>query len=149
MGRTLWFFLRADDEGVRRFPLSKYLRFVDHLEPLPQFRDGPACFVEVALDLVDRRPASVLGHWFVRHLVTKKGLIDTQHKHRAGYLAMQSIYPMHRENIVDFSPYLSRREYSQHHSWRPNAAILDDVCNHVNSKATTRIIWRRGMSLEY
>jgi len=75
LGRTMWFFVVADEDRVRRFPLKRWSRFHRNREPMSEFA-GHAMLrmIDVGLVLRDRRPFDVFH--------THCGVVPVDHKGR-------------------------------------------------------------------
>lgn len=154
MGVTLWTFILKGNGEIARYPRARYDRFWDGTERVGFGLEGAACFIEVAIELQDRRPVSALRFWFVRHFLDDTGRIDEDRKARAesdGVMAASLVvglaFPPTGEKVTSIEPHLARQRMESEYRWQPTVEQLDRARDAINAAAGRKLVAHDGKQL--
>ena len=97
MGIAIWIFFVNDDDSIQRFPLARFERLIerDPNERLPKYAGKRVRYVEVALELEQRKPVGILRILYLILPFDSEGRVDAaeQEKERRLDAKMAPLFP--------------------------------------------------------
>ena len=127
-----------EDDSIRRIPLSRFSRLKDgeRIERLPAYAGKRIRYALTAVDLIDRKPVSVLHTEYGFLTFDNDGFIDAgaqQEEYRMADkmidLGLESLFP---SNILHSQGRFARKRYFDKHRWTPTedleATIMQAAC---------------------
>lgn len=93
MGITVWIFIVNDDDSIQRFPLARFERLIqrDPNERLPQYAGKRVRYVEVALELEQRKPVGILRLLYLILPFDSEGRIDAMEQEKERRLGIENL----------------------------------------------------------
>ncbi len=128
MGTTIWIFTVGDDDKIKRFPLTRYLRLIggDPNERLPQYANRRVQFVEAGLKLEQRKPVDILRLLYYIVYFDDQGHVDTSEKENEWHLhaEMHPLFPEKKSGpIVDARHRFAKKRFYHRYRWEPTQEI--------------------------
>lgn len=137
MGTTIWIFLVNDDDSIQRFPLARFGQLIERnpKECLPRYAGKRVRYVEVALELEQRKPVGILRILYLILPFDSEGRVDAaeQEKERRLGLEMMSPTLMDRDSkqVVEARHRFAKRRFDNEYRWKPTqemeSAIMEAI----------------------
>ena len=137
MAMSVWIFIVNDDDSIQRFPLARFERLIerDPNERLPQYAGKRVRYVEVALELEQRKPVGILR---VLHFILpfdSKGRVDAAKQEKGRRLGAEMMPPivMDRDSkqVIEAGYRFAKKRFDNEYRWIPTpeieAAILKAI----------------------
>jgi len=137
MGVSLRIFLVNDDDSIRRFPLTRYERLMHHDldESLPEYAGKRIRYAEVAVDLADRKPVSILRMQYFIMSFDSQGCIDHSARQKEKRLAMELLPPVGENaqsgQVIDATHRFAKKRYDSEYRWMPSPEIEAEIVRAV------------------
>ena len=137
MGTGIRIFFVRDDGLLKRFPVARFERLMNHdpKECLPEYAGKRVRYALISLDLENRKPVEILGIGY--HILTfdHEGKIDDTELQRELRLWVDQMPngETRRKNpkVVDAEHRFLQKQYSHRYNWEPTpeteAAILKQI----------------------
>jgi len=129
MGISLRIFLVDDDNSIKRLPLTRYERLMrgDPKERLPEYAGKRVRYAEVAVELADRKPISILRMLYFIMSFDSEGRIDASEQQKETRLAMELVPPIGSEGqsgqVIDAQHHFAKKRYDNEYRWVPRPEI--------------------------
>lgn len=137
MGVSLRIFLVNDDDSIKRFPLTRYERLM-HRDPdecLPEYAGKRVRYAEVAVELADRKPISILRMLYFIMSFDSEGRIDASEQQKESRLAMELLLPLGSDGqsgqVIDAQHHFAKRRYDNEYRWAPSPEIEAEIVRAV------------------
>ena len=137
MGTTIWIFFVNDDDSIQRFPLARFGQLVERnpKECLLKYAEKRVRYVEVALELEQRKPVGILRILYLILPFDSEGRVDAaeQEKERRLGIEMMSPILMDRDSkqVVEARHRFAKRRFDNEYRWKPiqkmEAAIIKAI----------------------
>jgi len=137
MGVSLRIFLVNDDDSIKRLPLTRYERLMrgDPKERLPEYAGKRVRYAEVAVELADRKPISILRMLYFIMSFDSEGRIDTSERQKESRLAMELLLPLGSDGqsgqVIDAQHHFAKRRYDNEYRWVPSPEIEAEIVRAV------------------
>jgi len=137
MGTGIRIFFVRDDGSLKRFPVARFERLMNHdpKEYVPEYAGKRVRYALISLDLENRKPVGILGIGY--HIVTfdHEGKIDDTELQREMRLWVDQMpFGLTRRTahkVVDAEHRFLQRQYHHRYHWEPTpemeAAILRQI----------------------
>lgn len=129
MGLSVRIFIVNDDDSIQRIPLGQYQRLLekDSEEKLPQYAGKRMRYVEVALELEQRKPAGILRILYFIMPFDSKGRIDPVELEKERRLSMEMIpsitTKLNNSNVISAQHHFAQKRFDQQFRWKPTPEI--------------------------
>ncbi len=137
MGLTVWILFVSDDDSIQRFPLARFGRLIegDTNECLPEYANKRVRYVEVALELKERKPDGILRILYLVLPFDSDGRVDAaeQDKERRLGAEMMSPIVMDRgsKQVIEAGYRFAKRRFDHEYRWTPTQEIEAAIINAV------------------
>jgi len=136
MSVTVRIFLVNDDGSVQRFPLARFERLIerDPKERLPQYAGKRVRYVEVALELEQKKPVSVLRLLYLILPLDSEGRVDAaeqEKERRLGIEMMPPILDRGSKQVVEAGHLFAKKRFDNEYRWTPTPEIEAAIINAV------------------
>jgi hypothetical protein len=143
MGLALWYFLRARPGELRPLPLAHVDALFCGGGRLPH-DNGVVRYLEVVVQLEDRKAVEVLRVTGSQHRVLADGTLDRQHLGEvmalAGEAGLGGVLGFKRPGVIDAEHRFARRRLEHVGQWKPSEAEVAVLRTLVNRKAGRTIM---------
>ena len=125
MGTTIWIFFVNDDDSIQRFPLARFGQLIerDPKERLPQYAGKRVRYVEVALELEQRKPVGILRILYLILPFDSEGRVDAAEQEKERRLGVEMMSPilMGRDSkqVVEARHRFAKRRFDNEYRWKP------------------------------
>ena len=124
MGIAIWIFFVNDDDSIQRFPLARFERLIerDPKERLPQYAGKRVRYVEVALELEQRKPVGILRILYLVLPFDSEGRVDAaeqEKERRLGIEMMPSILDRDSKQVVEAQHLFAKKRFDNEYRWEP------------------------------
>jgi hypothetical protein len=122
-------FLIKDDDSLERISFSLYERLLrdDPEECLPQYAGKQIRYALVAVDLVRRKPMSILHTQYAFLRFDSEGKLDSKEWEREARLAAELFPPLpdqeHPAQLIYARHRFARKRYANEYLWEPTPEI--------------------------
>ena len=128
MGVTVWIFFINDDDSIQRFPLARFERLIgrDPNEHLPQYANKRVRYVEVALELEQRKPVGILRILYLILPFDSEGRLDAaelEKERRLGVEMMPPILDRGSKQVVEAGHLFAKKRFNNEYRWEPPQEI--------------------------
>ena len=129
MGITVWIFIVNEDDSLQRFPFTKYQRLIerDPNERLPHYAGKLVRYVEVALELEQRKPVEILRLLYLTLRFDSEGRINAveQEKERRLRADMGTPILMDRrsDNVIKAEHHFAKKRFDNEYRWEPTQKL--------------------------
>jgi hypothetical protein len=137
MGISLRIFLVNDDDSIQRFPLARFERLIqrDPKERLPQYAGKRVRYVEVALELEQRKPVGILRVLYLIMPFDAEGRVDAAEQEKEQRLGIDMIPPMlpdrDSSQVVEALHRFAKKRFDNEYRWKSTQeielAIMEDI----------------------
>ena len=136
MGIAIWVFLVNDDDSIQRFPLARFERLIDRdpKERLPQYAGKRVRYVEVALELEQRKPVGILRILYLVLPFDSEGRVDVaeqEKERRLGIEMMPPILDRGSKQVVEAGHLFAKKRFDNEYRWEPTqemeSAIIEAI----------------------
>lgn len=144
MGIGLRIFLVDDDDSIKRFPLTRFEKLIwrDPKVKLTQYAGKRVRFIEVALELKQRKPVQIIRFQPFVLSFDSEGLIDEAEKEKERRLIAEVISAPIRKrepgNVIDAHHRFAKKHVEHRYRWTPTVeiekAVLDAIFGNDNNK---------------
>ena len=136
MGVTVWIFFVNDDDSIQRFPLARFERLIerDPEERLPQYAGKRLRYVEVALELEQKKPVSILRLLYLILPLDSEGRIDIAEQEKERRLGVEMIPPIldrASKQVVEARHLFAKKRFDNEYRWTPTPEIEAAIINAV------------------
>ena len=136
MGVTVWIFIVNDDNSIQRFPLARFERLIerDPGERLPQYAGKRLRYVEVALELEQKKPVSILRLLYLILPLDSEGRIDIAEQEKERRLGVEMIPPIldrASKQVVEARHLFAKKRFDNEYRWTPTPEIEAAIINAV------------------
>jgi hypothetical protein len=141
MGISLRIFLVDDDDSIKRLPLTRYERLMhgDPGERLPEYAGKRVRYAEVAVDLADRKPVSILRMLYLIMSFDSEGRIDVSERQKEKRLAMDLLASFgvdgQPRQVIDATHRFAKKRYDNEYRWMPSSQIERALVDAIFGKA--------------
>jgi len=138
MGTGFRIFLVDDDDSLHRLPMARYqrLRRREPGESLPRYAGKRVRCAMVVLEVVGRRPISMIHIDYYMLAFDDEGRIDPAELEKEARLAVEALPPIDEEKserVIDARTHFAKRRYEHEFKWTPTpeiqAAIVSEIFN--------------------
>jgi hypothetical protein len=125
MGITVWIFIVNDDDSIQRFPLARFERLIqrDPNERLPQYAGKRVRYVEVALELEQRKPVGILRLLYLILPFDSEGRIDAMEQEKERRLGVEMMPPIlidrESKQVIEAGHRFAKRRFDNEYRWKP------------------------------
>lgn len=125
MGITVWIFIVNDDDSIQRFPLARFERLIqrDPNERLPQYAGKRVRYVEVALELEQRKPVGILRLLYLILPFDSEGRIDAMEQEKERRLGVEMMPPIlidrESKQVIEAGHRFVKRRFDNEYRWKP------------------------------
>ncbi len=128
MSVTVRIFLVNDDGSVQRFPLARFERLIerDPKERLPKYAGKRVRYVEVALELEQRKPVGILRILYLILPFDSEGRVDAteqEKERRLGIEMMPPILDRGSKQVVEAQHLFAKKRFDYEYRWKPPQEI--------------------------
>jgi len=129
MGISLRIFLVNDNDSIQRFPLARFERLIqrDPKERLPQYAGKRVRYVEVALELEQRKPIGILRILYLIMPFDSEGRVDATEQEKEQRLGIDMIPPMlpdrYSSQVVEARHRFAKKRFDNEYRWKPTQEI--------------------------
>ena len=129
MGISLRIFLVNDNDSIQRFPLARFERLIqrDPKERLPQYAGKRVRYVEVALELEQRKPIGILRILYLIMPFDSEGRVDATEQEKEQRLGIDMIPPMlpdrDSSQVVEARHRFAKKRFDNEYRWKPTQEI--------------------------
>ena len=136
MGITVWIFFVNDDDSTQRFPLARFERLIerDPEECLPQYAGKRLRYAEVALELEQKKPVSILRLLYLILPLDSEGRIDIAEQEKERRLGVEMIPPIldrASKQVVEARHLFAKKRFDNEYRWTPTPEIEAAIINAV------------------
>jgi len=136
MGITVWIFFVNDDDSIQRFPLARFERLIERYpeERLPHYAGKRLRYVEVALELEQKKPVSILRLLYLILPLDSEGRIDAAEQEKGRRLGVEMIPPIldrGSKQVVEAGHLFAKRRFDNEYRWNPTPEIEAVIINAV------------------
>ena len=136
MGVTVWIFIVNDDDSIQRFPLARFVRLIegDTNECLPEYANKRVRYVEVALELKERKPDGILRILYLVLPFDSDGRVDAAEQdkeRRLGIEMMPPILDRGSKQVVEAGHLFAKKRFDNEYRWTPTPEIEAAIINAV------------------
>jgi len=136
MGITVWIFFVNDDDSIQRFPLARFERLIERYpeERLPHYAGKRLRYVEVALELEQKKPVSILRLLYLILPLDSEGRIDAAEQEKGRRLGVEMIPPIldrGSKQVVEAGHLFAKRRFDNEYRWTPTPEIEAVIINTV------------------
>ncbi len=144
MGVTVWTFRRAQPGSIAALPLRHFEEFFRGERRLPPNEEGFVEFVEVIVELENRRPVGLVRVGFFKHRATADGALDREHfsEVMSTVIASGDRPISHHdvpEGLVEAGHRFAQRRLQHLNRWTPSANERARLGELVNARARTKL----------
>ena len=140
MGTGIRIFFVRDDGLLKRFPVARFERLMNHdpKECLPEYAGKRVRYALISLDLENRKPVEILGIGY--HIITfdHEGKIDDTELQREMRLWVDQMPngETRRKNpkVVDAEHRFLQKQYSHRYNWEPTPEIEEAIVTTIFGK---------------
>lgn len=129
MGIAIWIFFVNDDDSIQRFPLARFERLIDRNpnERLPQYANKRVRYVEVALELEQRKPVGILRILYLILPFDSEGRVDAAEQEKERRLGVEMLPPIlmdrSAKHVVEARHRFAKRRFDNEYRWEPTQEI--------------------------
>lgn len=133
MGIAIWIFFVNDDDSIQRFPLARFERLIDRNpnERLPKYANKRVRYVEVALELEQRKPVGILRILYLILPFDSEGRVDAAEQEKERRLGVEMVPPilMDRDSkqVVEARHRFAKRRFDNEYRWKPTQEMEADI----------------------
>jgi len=133
MGIAIWIFFVNDDDSIQRFPLARFERLIDRNpnERLPEYANKRIRYVEVALELEQRKPVGILRILYLILPFDSEGRVDAAEQEKERRLGVEMMSPilMDRDSkqVVEARHRFAKRRFDNEYRWKPTQEMEADI----------------------
>jgi hypothetical protein len=133
MGIGIRIFLVDGDDKIRRIPASRFERILngDPKEVLFQYRNFQIRYAEIALELENGRPISILRISYSYLRIDSEGRADKDFIDAEGRAAISTLpsFPLPGEpkNVIHASDRFAQKRYKNEFTWRPSFELEQEL----------------------
>ncbi len=136
MGVTVWIFFVNDDDSIQRFPLARLERLIerDPEECLPQYAGKRLRYAEVALELEQKKPVSILRLLYLILPLDSEGRVDAAEQEKERRLGVEMIPPIldrASKQVVEARHLFAKKRFDNEYRWTPTPEIEAAIINAV------------------
>jgi hypothetical protein len=147
LGLAFWTYVARDDASLMRYPTRRYEAFREGREALGQVRGTEARVISLVVALEGRRPVRVVRREFLRHELTRQGLISRRHQEgerRAAADIIGDLFEPRAANgkVRSLTRRLAMKRIASEYRWKPSRAVLDALCADMNRRAGRVVLQR-------
>jgi hypothetical protein len=124
MGTTIWIFIVNNDDLIQRLPLKRYERLIDRdpNERFPQCAGKRVRYVEVALELEQRKPVRVLRLLYLILPIDSEGQVDAAEQEKERRLGVEMMPPIPdrgSKQVIEAGYRFAKRRFDNEYRWEP------------------------------
>ena len=140
MGMSLRIFLVNDDDSIQRLPLARYERLIhrDPKECLPQYAGRRVRYVEVALELEQRRPVRILRILYLILSLDPEGRIDAAELEKQRRLGVDMMPPVLTDGgpnqVIEARHFFAKKRFDNEYRWNPTPEIEASILEAIFGK---------------
>ena len=144
MGISLRMFLVDDDDSIKRFPLTRFEKLIwrDPEVNLSQYAGKRVRFIEVALELEQRKPVQILRFQPFVLSFDSEGLIDQPEQEKERRLMAEVIStPLRKRepsNVIDAQHRFAKKHVDHRYRWTPTVEIEKAVLDAIFGKSPNK-----------
>ena len=137
MGTTIWIFFVNDDDSIQRFPLSRFGQLVERnpKECLLKYAGKRVRYVEVALELEQRKPVGILRILYLILPFDSEGRVDAAEQEKERRLGVEMMSPIlvdrDFKQVVEARHRFAKRRFDNEYRWKPTqkmeSAIMEAI----------------------
>jgi hypothetical protein len=133
MGVGIRIFLVAEDDKIARIPASRFERILngDPKEVLFQYRNSQIRYAEIALELENRRPISILRITYGYLRIDSEGRADKDFIDAGGRAAINTLpsfpFPGEPKNVIHASDRFALKRYKNEFTWTPSFELEQEL----------------------
>ena len=133
MGTGLRIFFVNDDGSLKRFPISRFERLLQHhpKERLPQYAGKRLQYALVVVDLVNRKPVGILDIQYPILTFDSEGKIDAAELQKEMRLGVDMVpigtNARTSRNVVDAEHRFLQKRYENKYLWTPTPEIEEAI----------------------
>ena len=136
MGITVWIFIVNDDDSIQRFPLTRFERLIERApkERLQKYADKRVRYVEVALELEQRKPVEVLRILYLVLPFDSEGRVDAAEQEKERRLGVDMVPPIldrGSKQVVEAGHLFAKKRFDNEYRWEPTQEIEAAIINAV------------------
>ena len=131
MGTTIWIFFVNDDDSIERFSLARFERLIerDPDERLPEYANKRVRYVEVAVELKQRKAIDVLRILYLILPLDSEGRVDPAEQDKERRLGIEMILPIldrGSKQVVEAGHLFARKRFDNEYRWKPTQADIEN-----------------------
>ena len=128
MAVTVWIFFVNDDDSIQRFPLARFERLIERApkERLQKYAGKRVRYVEVALELEQRKPAEILRILYLVLPFDSEGRVDAAEQEKERRLGIEMIPPIldrGSNQVVEAGHLFAKKRFDNEYRWEPPQEI--------------------------
>jgi len=133
MGIAIWIFFVNDDDSIQRFPLARFERLIDRNpnERLPEYANKRIRYVEVALELEQRKPVGILRILYLILPFDSEGRVDAAEQEKERRLGVEMMSPIlmdrNSKQVVEARHRFAKRRFDNEYRWKPTQKMEADI----------------------
>ena len=133
MGIAIWIFFVNDDDSIQRFPLAGFERLIDRNpnERLPEYANKRVRYVEVALELEQRKPVGILRILYLILPFDSEGRVDAAEQEKERRLGVEMMSPVltdrDSKQVVEARHRFAKRRFDNEYRWKPTQEMEADI----------------------
>ena len=155
MGLAIWSYLRTREGVFRRYPATAFQRFRERMAPVQVSVVNDARFVELIVQLEDRRPGRVHRVDFPKFRIDEDGYrhpADVSERDANSRIIAASVIDsvFEAENdVYDLVPRIAQRRLAEEYHWKASSMDVQALCKTVNGRAQGEILHHVGTQLRF
>ncbi len=124
MGVTVRSFFVNDDDSIQRFPLARFERLIerDPKERLPKYAEKRVRYVEMALELEQRKPVGILRMLYLILPFDSEGRVDAAEQEKERRLGIEMVPPIldrGSKQVVEAGHLFAKKRFDYEYRWEP------------------------------
>jgi len=120
MGYGLRYFVFDDEGNVTRVPITRFRRVIRGEEAFPEAAGQPLRYVELFLELENRRPVAIAQANFRRLQIEEDGFHDYRKYYMLPMPTPSYLVEKRKDNVVDFHELWVKKQW-ENRTWTPTA----------------------------
>ena len=140
MGTSIRILFVDDDDSIWRVPLTRFERLIDRdpKECFPQYAGKRLRYVEVILELYQRKPVQILRILYFILPFDSEGRIDAAEQEKERRLGMEMVPPIHagrqKNRVVDAGHRFAKKRFDNEYRWTPTPKMETAVMEAIFGK---------------
>ena len=129
MGISVRIYFLTEDGSLKRFPLSRWERLLrlEHGESLPEYAGKRLKYAEVAVELEDRTPVTILRTVYCILRLDSEGRVDPKDLAKEMSLTLETPSPrlskLSSSRVVNAEHLFAKKRMDDQYRWRPSPEI--------------------------